>query len=820
MAVDTDKLDTSKINEWRSIVTLIVFVFASKCALVETNGSFGVNLRIGTDLSVLFRFNIPIYIPHRLWDAVLDVLSALRVISPRQKRSDDERNEKVKRFVRLDFPMNFVTAPLIADLFLLAILAIGRDEVRGGTIGTDYISPIDIMLFFISLAYIAISIDASGLIRWLAYKVLLWGGKNGHKLFFYLYTFFALLGSFIGNDPVILSGTPFLAYMTRVSSNIEHPRAWIFTQFAIANIVSAILVSSNPTNLVLAGAFQIKFIDYTVNMIVPVVITVIVLFPFLLYVIFRKESLIPKSITMHELPERMRAEKPKNPCIPYARGAAEEEENVDAEEEENMHADDDRRKLLELAEIMHPFLDKKGAAFGAFVIAATLVIVLALNAANPTGGELPVFWVTLPAAFVMFCWDVGSGWLRREETREIAHNGRRELEQARDERARAERARAERAMADVAFQHEGLACSPPDEPGSKDDSSGGLENFANRDKEITIATKQFQHSRSVTNTTSTICVEGEGSHENVANGNKEITIAAKQFQHSRSVTNTTSTICVEGEGGHENVANGNKEITIATERFQHGRSATNTTSTICAEGEKSASVNTSKPAQGLSSETLGEKKREMDVKQRSDISSHEKATLVSLVSHAWTWLRETFPTATAVLTHLPLALVPFALTMFILVQALVTKGWVPVFAHGWDHWVNKTGTVGAIGGMGFVSVVFCNVKFLPLSQSPLAISANILPLHANSLQARILEPLSCYAGYCSHGRRFTRKTGYQSPIGHSGPRYTAWRSASTTALLVRHLAPRWLVSYGGIFLGESIFISEPATLRATMFLLL
>jgi Na+/H+ antiporter NhaD/arsenite permease-like protein len=725
MAVDTDKLDMSKINEWRSIVTLIVFVFTSKCALVSTNGSFRVKLRIGTDLNVLFPFHIPIYIPRQLSGAVLDVLSALRVISPRQKRSDDDRNGKVKPFVRLNFPMNFVTAPLIADLFLLAISAIGRDEVRGGTIGTDYISPIDIMLFFITLAYLAISIDASGLIRWLAYKVLLWGGKSGHKLFFYLYTFFALLGSFIGNDPIILSGTPFLAYMTRVSSNIKHPRAWIFTQFAIANIVSAILVSSNPTNLVLAGAFQIKFIDYTVNMIVPVVITVIVLFPFLLYVIFRKEELIPKSITMHELPEEMRAEKPKNPCIPYARGAAEEEENI--------HADDDKGKLLELAEIMHPFLDKKSAAFGAVVIAMTLVIVLTLNAANPTKGELPVFWVTLPAAFVMFCWDVGSGWLRREETREIAQTGRRELE----------RARAERAMAVVAFQHEGLACSPPDEPGSKNESSGG----------------------------------------------------------------------------HKNVTNGNKEITIATKQFQHGRSAANTTSTICADGEESASVNTNKPEQALLSETLREKKREMDVEPRSDISSHEKATLVSLVSHAWTWLRETFPTATAVLTHLPLALVPFALAMFVLVQALVTKGWVPVFAHGWDHWVNKTGTVGAIGGMGFVSVVFCNVSFFP-SVGPLAISANILPLPANSLQARILEPPSCYAGYCSHGRQFTRTTGYQSPIGYSGPRYTAWRSASTTALLVRHLAPRWLVSYGGIFWGESIFISEPATLRASMFLLL
>ena len=163
--------------------------------------------------------------------------------------------------MRLKFPIDFVTAPLIADLFLLAILAIGREEVHDGTIGADHIFPIDIMAFFITLAYIAISIDASGLIRWLAFKVLQKGGKNGRLLFGYLYAFFFVLAGVVGNDPVILSGTAFLAYMTRVSSNIVRPRAWIFTQFAMANIGSAILVSSNPTNLVLAGAFNIKFIS-------------------------------------------------------------------------------------------------------------------------------------------------------------------------------------------------------------------------------------------------------------------------------------------------------------------------------------------------------------------------------------------------------------------------------------------------------------------------------------------------------------------------------------------------------------------------------
>jgi hypothetical protein len=91
---------------------------------------------------------------------------------------------------------------------------------------------------------------------------------------------------------------------------------------------------------------------------------------------------------------------------------------------------------------------------------------------------------------------------------------------------------------------------------------------------------------------------------------------------------------------------------------------------------------------------------------------NRQSTLMSLCTEAYTWSQETFPTVTAVLAHLPFALVPFAFCMFILVQGLVTKGWVEVFAHGWDHWVNTTGTVGAIGGMGFLSVILCNVSLL------------------------------------------------------------------------------------------------------------
>ncbi|KAL1647046.1 hypothetical protein SLS58_002816 [Diplodia intermedia] len=526
------------------------------------------------------------------------------------------------------------------DLFLLAILAIGRQEVHDGTIGADNISPLDIMLFFLSLAYIAISLDASGLIRYLAFKVLQWGGDVGHRLFFYLYTFFFGLAGFIGNDPIILSGTAFLAYMTRVSSNIKHPRAWIFTQFALANIASAILVSSNPTNLVLAGAFDVRFVEYTANMIVPVVVTAIALFPFLLYILFADEDLIPTSIRMHELPEEARRKTPVNPNIPHAKGKVDDDDSD--------LANDEHGKLLSLEEIMNPFLDKGGAAFGAVVMAATLVTLLTLDAASARSGEHPVFWVTLPAAFVMFCWDIGFGWWYREDTRRIAQKGRAEVEYA-----RVEREIREEEVERVGAEREGPRGAPTQmySPG------------ANQLPTLVRA------------------AEGEDRIEEVDN---DLGILVREENEAQNGRPSIGVCRVPGE----------KQESATTDSKYSPGELLSTPSSWDTDEEKRKT--------DLHNKVLGV------IRCREAEKARRPRTLVSLAASAYRWSQETFPTATAVVSHLPFALVPFAFSMFVLVQALVTKGWVPVFAYGWDHWVDKTGTVGSVGGMGFLSVILCN----------------------------------------------------------------------------------------------------------------
>ena len=87
----------------------------------------------------------------------------------------------------------------------------------------------------------------------------------------------------------------------------------------------------------------------------------------------------------------------------------------------------------------------------------------------------------------------------------------------------------------------------------------------------------------------------------------------------------------------------------------------------------------------------------------------DRKSLQSIIEGFLSALEDTFPRACTVISQLPFGLLPFTFGMFILVQGLVTKGWVQIFANGWQGWVHNTGTLGAIGGMGLVSVLLCNV---------------------------------------------------------------------------------------------------------------
>ncbi|KAI0034846.1 hypothetical protein K488DRAFT_44541, partial [Vararia minispora EC-137] len=258
--------------------------------------------------------------------------------------------------------LNFLTVPLIATLFLLAVGAIDGIVIRKGIVGADGVSPLDILALFLSLAYISISLDATGLLRFLAFWVAKKGGTSGKRLYFFFYVFFLFCGIIVGNDPVILSGTAFLVYFTRISG-ITPPTAWIFAQFCAANMASAVLVSSNPTNLVLSGSFSLSFITYTSSLVLPSLAASIAVYPIFLFLLFRHPNdLIPRTI----------------------------DASSDAEG---------------LADPRAALVDSNGAIFGGLLLLVTLGVLVGTSVVG-----VPVWEVTVPPALIMLARDAWHDW--------------------------------------------------------------------------------------------------------------------------------------------------------------------------------------------------------------------------------------------------------------------------------------------------------------------------------------------------------------------------------------------------------------------------
>lgn len=141
-------------------------------------------------------------------------------------------------------------------------------------------------------------------------------------------------------------------------------------------------------------------------MIVPVAATGIILFPYLLDVVFsgkddvEKKDFFPSSIAAKVISKKLTDLKPGNPNITH---------KSDDEEQKNIKANNEKGKLRMVEEIMNPYLDWTSATFGAILMSVTLFTNLVLNAVSQGTGEHPVYWVTLPAACVMFRWDVFYG---------------------------------------------------------------------------------------------------------------------------------------------------------------------------------------------------------------------------------------------------------------------------------------------------------------------------------------------------------------------------------------------------------------------------
>lgn len=119
-------------------------------------------------------------------------------------------------------PLNLSTAPIIAIAILWASQCLGPAQIRTGIAGTEGIKPYNILILFFSLAYMAITLDITGILESAAHWVRNKGGSNGRKVFCYFYVMVTVISAIVGNDPVILTGEWPPSLRARQHSNIEH----------------------------------------------------------------------------------------------------------------------------------------------------------------------------------------------------------------------------------------------------------------------------------------------------------------------------------------------------------------------------------------------------------------------------------------------------------------------------------------------------------------------------------------------------------------------------------------------------------------------
>lgn len=200
------------------------------------------------------------------------------------------------RIPKTKFKLNLATAPPLCVLILLASTCIPIGVVWDGIRGTDGVKPYNILILFFGLAYMSISLDMSGVLQASAFWVANKGGRSGFRLYTYFYLMSLSLSVLLGNDPVILSGTAFLTYFTKVAE--VDPLAFLMAEFAACNIGSMVLFVGNPTNVVLCEGFNLGYLAFSAWTIIPFISCAVTTYITLL-IIFRFK--VPKVIVAPEL---------------------------------------------------------------------------------------------------------------------------------------------------------------------------------------------------------------------------------------------------------------------------------------------------------------------------------------------------------------------------------------------------------------------------------------------------------------------------------------------------------------------------------------
>jgi len=187
------------------------------------------------------------------------------------------------RNIRID---TYLFGALLAPILIVLFGIMNVSQVLTGLGGVGSLNPFGILVLFLSMVFMSIFLDITGFFEYCARVALKYAKGNGRRLYFSLYLTVSFLTIFTSNDIIILTFTPFIYYFSK-NAGID-PKPYLIAEFFAANTWSMMLYIGNPTNIVLAAAFHLRFDVYTKWMMLPALGAGVLNMMFL-YFIFRKK---------------------------------------------------------------------------------------------------------------------------------------------------------------------------------------------------------------------------------------------------------------------------------------------------------------------------------------------------------------------------------------------------------------------------------------------------------------------------------------------------------------------------------------------------
>jgi arsenical pump membrane protein len=171
--------------------------------------------------------------------------------------------------------LNFVSSSVLGVILLRVLDIVSLHEVAMSIIAVGTVQPWAVLVIFFTLAYVSVSVDCTGLSKFIALSVLhkFGAGGDARQELLVVYLLSGIVAVIASNDVVILTLTPVLIHYC--SALHKDPVPVLLAEYFGANTFSALLLVGNPTNIIAAEGTGLTFSRYLQLLAFPTLFTAV-----------------------------------------------------------------------------------------------------------------------------------------------------------------------------------------------------------------------------------------------------------------------------------------------------------------------------------------------------------------------------------------------------------------------------------------------------------------------------------------------------------------------------------------------------------------